>query len=198
MVPTLGLGIPGSDTMVLLLGALMLQGFVPGPRLMREAPELLHATAAGLIGTAFFLLLFGWPIGKLVLRVARLDRQVVLPMAFAITLIGVYAFRRSTFDVLVTIVFGVIGYFMIRYGFPVLAASVAMVLGPGFERELRAGLLLMRNDPIRFVSRPWTAGLLILGVILIGYGVRATRIERRRSLELAATAAQEAEPTPLL
>ena len=181
MVPTLALGIPGSDTMVLLLGALMLQGFVPGPRLMTDAPELLHATAAGLIGTAVLLLFLGWSAGKFVLHFTRLDRQVVLPLAFALTLIGVYVSRRSGYDVIVALVFGVVGYFMIRYGYSVLAASVAMVLGAGFEMELRTGLLLMRNDPIRFISRPWTAVLLGLGVLLIAYGVRVTVAERRSS-----------------
>lgn len=180
MVPTLGLGIPGSDSMVLLMGALMLQGFVPGPQLMNVAPQLLYATAAGLIGGALFLLLLGWPIGKLMLRVARIDRQVILPVAIMMTLVGVYAFRRSSFDVFVMIAFGVVGYFMIRHGYPVIATAVALVLGPGFEEQLRAGLLLMDNDVWRFVSRPWTAVFLTLGVLLLVYGVRTSIRERKR------------------
>ena len=185
MVPTLGLGIPGSDSMVLLMGALMLQGFVPGPQLMSAAPELLHATAAGLIGGALFIFLFGWKIGRLMLMVNRLDRQVVLPVAFLVTLVGVYSIRRSGFDVITALLFGVVGYFMMRYGFPIVAAAVAIVLGPGFEEKLRTGLLLERNSVIGFLTRPLTAVILGLALVLLIYGIRGTinEIQRNRVLE---------------
>jgi putative tricarboxylic transport membrane protein len=185
MVPTLGLGIPGSDSMVLLMGALMLQGFVPGPQLMSAAPELLYATAAGLIGGALFILLFGWQIGRLMLLMNRLDRQVVFAGAFLITMVGVYSIRRSAFDVITALIFGIIGYFMMRYGYPVVAAAVAMVLGPGFEEKLRTGLLLERNSIVGFLTRPVTALILLLALALLIWGIRGTvrEIRRTRALE---------------
>jgi putative tricarboxylic transport membrane protein len=184
MIPTLGLGIPGSDSMVLVMGALMLQGFVPGPMMMRAAPELLYATVAGLLGGALLLLLFGWQIGKIVLMFTKIDRSVVLPCAFAITMIGVYAFRSSLFDVSLTLIFGLIGYFMLRYGFPVVATAVAAVLGAGFETNLRQGILLMDSDPVKFLSRPWTAAILSVALLLLIYGtvstIRLIRSARKR------------------
>jgi putative tricarboxylic transport membrane protein len=184
MIPTLGLGIPGSDSMVLVMGALMLQGFVPGPMMMRAAPELLYATVAGLLGGALLLLLFGWQIGKVVLMFTRIDRSVILPCAFVITMIGVYAFRNSLFDVSLTLVFGLIGYFMLRYGFPVVATAVAAVLGAGFETNLRQGILLMDSDPVKFLSRPWTAAILSVALLLLIYGtvgtIRLMRQDRGR------------------
>lgn len=184
MIPTLGLGIPGSDSMVLVMGALMLQGFVPGPLMMRGAPELLYATVAGLLGGALLLLLFGWQIGKFVMMFTRIDRSVILPCAFAVTIIGVFAFRNSLFDVSVTLIFGLIGYFMLRYGFPVVATAVAAVLGSGFETNLRQGILLMDSSPIKFLSRPWTAGIMAVVVLLLTYGtyntVKLIRRDRAR------------------
>jgi putative tricarboxylic transport membrane protein len=183
MIPTLGLGIPGSDSMVLVMGALMLQGFVPGPMMMQAAPELLYATVAGLLGGALMLLLLGWQIGKVVLLFTKIDRSVVLPCAFVITIIGVYATRNSLFDVGLTLVFGFIGYFMLRYGFPVVATAVAAVLGSGFETNLRQGILLMDSDPIKFLSRPWTAAILFVAFLLLVYGTVGTIQEIRRNRE---------------
>jgi len=184
MIPTLGLGIPGSDSMVLVLGALMLQGFVPGPLMMRAAPELLYATVAGLLGAATMLMLFGWQLGKLMLMITKIDRSIVMPVAFVMTLIGVFAVRQSLFDVTVTLVFGVVGYYMLRYGFPVVATAVAAVLGSGFETNLRSGILLMDSDPVKFLSRPWTAGILCVAIALLIYGtistVRMIRHDRER------------------
>ena len=189
MIPTLGLGIPGSDSMVLVMGALMLQGFVPGPMMMQAAPELLYATVAGLLGGAMLLMLFGWQIGKAVLMFTRIDRSIILPVAFTITVVGVFAFRQSMFDVSVTLLFGMIGYFMLRYGFPVVATAVAAVLGKGFESNLRQGILLMDSDPIKFLSRPWTAAILAVALLLLAYGavstMRLARQGRRRTQQAA-------------
>jgi putative tricarboxylic transport membrane protein len=189
MIPTLGLGIPGSDSMVLVLGALMLQGFVPGPLMMRAAPELLYATVSGLLGAALMLMLFGWQLGKLMLLITKIDRSVVLPLALVTTLVGVFAVRQSLFDVGVTLFFGFIGYYMLRYGFPVVAAAVAAVLGAGFESNLRQGILLMDSDPVKFLSRPWTAGILFVALLLLIYGTIGTIRMIRRDRQLVEDAA---------
>lgn len=183
MAPTLGLGIPGSDTMILLLAALTIQGFVPGPLLMRESPDLLYAAVGGLLGGSIFIMLLGWPLGRLLLKVVLLDRKVVLPVALGVTIIGVYSLQRSVFDIYVLMVFGVIGYFMLRYGYSVAAAAVGMILGPGLEANLRLGLLLMDGDLIRFVSRPWTGSIMAVAVALLVYGaVGDAKMKRRRAM----------------
>ncbi|MPZ14677.1 MAG: hypothetical protein GEU73_09690 [Chloroflexi bacterium] len=180
MVPTLGLGIPGSDSMVLILGALLLQGFVPGPLMMQESPELFYATVAGLLGGALILLFGGWPLGTLLLKVVRLDRRLIFPLAFVLTHIGVFSLRRSIFDIFVLLVFGLVGYFMLRYGYSTAAAGVGLLLGEGFESNLRQGLLLMDSSLIAFVTRPWTAAILTVAFALLLYGTISTvRITRR-------------------
>ena len=180
MVPTLGLGIPGSDTMVLLLSALTIQGFVPGPMLMQQSPELLYAAVGGLLGGSLFLMVAGWPTGKLLLKVVLLDRRAVLPVAMALTIIGVFALNRSIFDVWLLILFGLIGYFMLRYGYSTAAAAVGLILGPGLETNLRQGLLLMDGSVWRFVSRPWTGTILAASIALLIYGAVGTiRMSRR-------------------
>ena len=174
MVPTFGLGIPGSGAMVILLGALLIHGFVPGPLLIKESPELLHASVAGLLLATIVLALIGWPIARGLLMLIRLDRQLVLVGALALTMIGTFTLNRSVFDVFLLLFFGVVGYFMLRYGYSVAGAALAAVLGAGLEDNLRAGLLLTGNDIVAFVTRPWTGGILLVSLGLLIYGTIGT------------------------
>jgi putative tricarboxylic transport membrane protein len=174
MVPTLGLGIPGSDTMVLLLGALSIHGIVAGPLLAQQTPEMLHAAIAGLLGTAILLAIFGWGIARVLLRLATLNRSAVLACALALTIVGVYALRQSLFDVQVMMICAIIGYFMLRYGYSTAAAAIALVLGDGAERSLRTGLNLTGNDWLAFVARPITGTILLIALLILAYGIWGT------------------------
>jgi putative tricarboxylic transport membrane protein len=189
MVPTLGLGIPGSDSMVLLLGALSIHGIVPGPLLAQQTPEMLHAAVAGLLGTSILLALLGWPIARSLLRIATLKRAAVLTCALALTIVGVYSMRQSLFDVKVMLVCGIVGYFMLRYGYSTAAAAIAVVLGAGAERSLRTGLNLTSNDWLAFVGRPITASILAIALVFLIYGIWGTvrQVRMDRSIEAGQT-----------
>jgi putative tricarboxylic transport membrane protein len=194
MVPTFGLGIPSGGAMVILLGALLIHGFVPGPMMIREAPELLHACVAGLLGATIFLAVIGWPIGKALVYLVRLDRTMVLVGALGLTMLGIFTINRSVLEVFLMLGFGVVGYFMLRYGYSVAGASLAAVLGAGMENNLRSGLLLQDNSVWQFVSRPWTGGVLLLSLAFLTYGTVTTVKTARKAAEArrqAARAAQE-------
>lgn len=191
MVPTFGLGIPGSGAMVVLLGALLMHGFIPGPLLIREAPELLYASVTGLLGASIMLALIGWFIARALLKLVTFDRSLVLVGALAMTMVGVFAIDRSVFDVFLLIVFGVIGYFMLRYGYSTAGAAIAVVLGAGLETNLRAGLLLMQGDVWAFVSRPLTAIVLGISIVLLIFGAYGTIKEARRESKLRRSAVSD-------
>lgn len=193
MVPTLGIGIPGSDTMVLLLGALTIHGIVPGPLLAQETPEMLHAAIAGLLGTAILLAVFGWPIALSLLKLVRLKRSAVLACALALTIVGVYSMRQSLFDVQVMLICGLAGYFMLRYGYSTAAAAIAVVLGAGAERSLRTGLNLTSNDWLAFVGRPIAGSILLVALLFLAYGIWGTIRQARtdRAEQRLATAETE-------
>jgi len=182
MVPTFGLGIPGSSTMVLLFAALLMHGFIPGPMLISQAPNLLYAAGAGLFATTFMLAIMGWPLCMVLYKVLTIDRTVIIIGSLALCMIGVWTINNSLFEVLVMLTFGVVGYFMMRYGYPVAAAAITMVLGRGFEAYFRRGLLLTHRNLWEFVSRPWTAVILVLCIALLTYGTIGTiRLARRAS-----------------
>jgi putative tricarboxylic transport membrane protein len=183
LVPTFGLGIAGSGSMVVLLGALLMHGFIPGPLLLTEAPELLYAAVAGLLCATAMLGLIGWWVARSLLVVVTFDRALILVGALSLATLGVFSVNGAVFDVLVMLVCGVIGYFMQRYGYPPAGAAIAMILGGGLETNLRAGLMLKGGDVVAFVVRPWTAVFLAVALFLFLYGVYSTvqlvRRERR-------------------
>jgi len=184
MIPTFGLGIPGSGAMVVLLGALLMHGFIPGPLLIKEAPELLYASVAGLLGATIMLALVGWFIARILLKLVTLDRSMVLIGALLMTMIGAFATERAVFDVFLLLFFGLVGYFMMRYGYSVAGAAIGAVLGSGLETNLRAGLMLMEGDVWVFVTRPWTAGILLVCFGLLVFGILSTARMARREAAL--------------
>jgi putative tricarboxylic transport membrane protein len=190
LIPTLGLGIPGSGSMVLLLSALTVKGFIPGPLMITKAPELFHAAIAGLLAATLFLLVFGWRMATLMLRAVNLDRQVIIVLALAMVVLGVYSLNTRMLDVFVALVFGGIGYLMLQYGYSTAAAALAVFLGSEFERNLRIGLNFVDNSFVGFFSRPITLTITTVSVLLLVYGIyRELRFRRKmRALEGLAAA----------
>lgn len=193
LIPTLGLGLPGSGSMVLLLAALTLNGFVPGPNLVRQAPELLHAVIAGLIGASLLLLVTGWPMARGMIKVLTINRSVVVVLALATVVLGVYSLRYRMFDVVVCFVCGAIGYFMLRYGYSTAAAALAVVLAAGFEASLRRGLSIFDDDLTQFLGRPITAVILAIALLFLVLGIRRTVQASRADRAERAAAAQQTE-----
>ena len=172
--------------MVLLLAALTVQGFVPGPLMVKNSPELLFAAIAGLMAATIFLLLTGWGMARMMLKAVQLDRQVVLVLAIAMTLIGIYAINTKILDVFVAIGAGAVGYFMLRYGYNTAAAALGVFIGKEFERSLRIGLNMNDNSWIEFVTRPITATILSVALaVLVWGGWKRMQMQRRMAARLA-------------
>ena len=170
LIPTLGLGIPVSGSMVLLLAALTVQGFVPGPLMTVNAPELLYAAIAGLMASTLFLVFTGWVMARAMLKAVLLNRHVVIVLALAMVSIGAYALNTRIFDVAVAMVAGMVGYFMLRYGYSTAAAALGVFLGREFERSLRIGLNMNENSFVQFFSRPITLTIIAVAIGLLVWG----------------------------
>lgn len=193
LVPTLGLGIPGSATTALLLGALTIHGLLAGPLLIIDTPELLHAAIAGGIGGTLFVGATGAIIAKRLLRLALMDRQIVLTTAMFIIVVGIFAVRQSMFDVWVLLLFSIAGYFMLRYGYSPAAAGLGLILGSGFETNLRLGLMMSNDSWAQFFMRPYTLPIMLFAIAFLGWGVFSTVKIMRRERERAAKIAAEEE-----
>jgi putative tricarboxylic transport membrane protein len=174
MVPTFGLGIPASNSMVLVLAACLMHGFIPGPMMIRAAPQLLYAASGGMLASTFILVLVGWPMSIYTLKLMTLNRQFILIGCVWLTLIGVFTLNNSIFDVFVMVLLGLVGYYMRRYGYSVAAAAIAVILGRGLEANLRQGLQLVNGSWWAFVTRPWTAVILSFSFAFLIYAAYGT------------------------
>jgi putative tricarboxylic transport membrane protein len=180
MVPTFGLGIPGSGSMVMVLAACLMHGFVPGPHMIREAPQLLYAAGGGLMAGTVWTALLGWPMSLYMLKLMGLDRQLIMIGCIFLTMLGVFTLNSSITEVFVLVVFGFIGYYMRRYGYPVAGATIAVILGTGFESNLRRGLLLCHKSWWEFLTRPWVAIIVGLSFAFLIYATIGTiRLARK-------------------
>ena len=178
-----------------------MHGFVPGPMMIRHTPALLYAASGGMMASTIWLALIGWPMSIYTLKLMTLDRQFILTGCVWMTMIGVYTLNNSAFSVFLLVFFGMIGYFMRRYGYPVAAASIALILGSGLEANLRKGLLLFDSSWWTFLTRPWTGGILVVAFAFLAYGAygtirlsRQVAATRQRAVELHLGSGSKAVP----
>jgi len=166
-IPTLTLGIPGSTTMALMLGALMIHGITPGPRLIAEHPALFWGLVVSFVFGNLFLLVLNIPLVGLWARLLRVPHGFLYPLVIVLICVGVYSLRLSLFDVWLTLGFGVLGYAMRLWRFEPAPLLIGFVLGPMMEEYFRRAMLLSRGDPIVFLERPGSAVLLGLAALLL-------------------------------
>ena len=178
LIPTLGLGIPVSGSMVLLLAALTVQGFVPGPLMVANAPELLFAAIAGLLAASLLLLATGWGMARVMLKAVQLNRQIDPVLSLAMIVVGVYAMNTKAFDIVIAMLAGSIGYAMLHYGYSA-AAALGVFLGREFERSLRIGLNMNDNSYTQFFGRPITMVIVLAALALLIFGLRKQAQTRR-------------------
>ncbi|NJD20191.1 MAG: tripartite tricarboxylate transporter permease, partial [Gemmatimonadetes bacterium] len=146
MIPLLTLGVPGSGTTAVLLGALMGLGVTPGPLLIQEQPDLFWGLAASMYVGNLFLLVLNLPLVGIFVRALMLPRWFLLPGVAAISFIAVYAVNQSARDLVLMTGFGVVGWLMRKTGFPVAPVILGLVLGPLMETSLRRSMARSGGD----------------------------------------------------
>jgi putative tricarboxylic transport membrane protein len=184
MIPLLTLGIPGSGTTAVMLGALILYGLQPGPLLFTEHPDIVWPIIASMfIGNAVLLIL-NLPLVPAWASILRLPYYVIYPGILIISVIGVYSVNGSIFDVSMLAAFGAMGYLMRKLDIPAPPLVLAFVLGPMAERSLRQSMVMSQNNPEIFLTRPLSAALLALAAaMLVGPLFGSVRQFRRQVLD---------------
>ena len=178
-IPTLTLGVPGDAVMALIIGALILNGIIPGPRLMVDQPELFWGVIASFFVGNIILLLINIPLIKLWVLLLRIPYQKLYPMIVIMICVGVYSHRTSVTDVLLTLAFGVLGYLMKNYRFEPAPVLLGFVLGPLLEDNFRRTMLLYGGDFTIFVTRPISAVLVACSAFLIVFAIWSSFSTRR-------------------
>jgi putative tricarboxylic transport membrane protein len=167
LVPLLTLGIPGSGTTAVLLAALVLWGFKPGPLFISENPAMFWGLVASMYIGNVMLLVLNLPLVPLFAQVLRTPQYVLYPLILGISIVGVYSTSGSLFDVGLLAGFGLVGYLMRRLDYPSAPLVLGLVLGGAMERALRQSLMMSEGHLSILVSRPISAVMLALAVLIL-------------------------------
>ena len=166
-VPLLTLGIPSNAVMALLLGALIIHGVTPGPLLLSQHPDLFWGVVASMyIGNAMLLVL-NLPLIGIWVQLLKVPYPILFPIIILFCLIGSYSINNSSTDVLIMVVFGVVGYLMKKLSLEAAPLVLAFVLGPMLETSLRQALIKSKGSFLIFFTRPISATFLLIAIALM-------------------------------
>jgi putative tricarboxylic transport membrane protein len=167
LVPLLTLGIPGSGTTAILLAALVLWGFKPGPLFISDNPSLFWSLVASMYIGNVMLLVLNLPLVPLFAQVLRAPAYVLFPIILGISMVGVYSTSGSLFDVGLLAGFGLFGYMMRKLDYPSAPLILGLVLGGAMERALRQSLMMSEGSLSILVARPISAVMLSLALLIL-------------------------------
>ena len=180
-VPLLTLGIPSNPVMALMVGAMIIQGIVPGPSVMKEQPQLFWGLIVSMWIGNLFLVVLNLPLIGIWVRMLKVPYHFLYPAIMVFTAVGVYSINNSEFDVYVMAVFGLLGYVFTKLECEPAPMMLGFILGPMMEEKLQQAMLIARGDPSVFFRRPISAVLLGMAaaamVIVLLPTVRAKRQE---------------------
>lgn len=186
MIPMLSLGVPGDAVTAVLLGALVIQGLQPGPLLFKDHIDVVYSIFAGMMTANVLMFLVGVFGIRFFVKIISIERSMLIPIIFLLSVVGAYSMRNSLFDVGLAVVFGVIGYFMQRYDFPASPILLSLILGPLAESSLRRALIVSQGDFSILFTRPISATLIALAVLsIITSAIRQVRLEKKMAEQAA-------------
>jgi TctA family transporter len=166
-IPLLTLGIPGNAVTALMIGAMTIHNIQPGPQVMTSHPDLFWGLIVSMWIGNLMLVILNLPLVGLWVKLLKVPYRILFPAILVFCTIGVYSLNYNVFDIWMTAAFGLVGYIWAKLkceGAPLL---LGLVLGPMMEENFRRALLLARGDYTTFITRPLSATLLVLSLILV-------------------------------
>ena len=186
MVPTLALGIPGSATTAIILGALVVHGLRPGPHLFTEQPTLLYAIFLAMLLANIAFAFFGFFGAKLFARITLIPVEYLWPAVFMLACIGSYALDQAVLDVWIMVGAGLLGFVLQRYGFSAAPIIMGLILGELVEGSLKQSLIIFDHNWLMFFERPIVVTLFVLTALSISLpAIGAARARRRARMQEA-------------
>jgi putative tricarboxylic transport membrane protein len=180
-IPLLTLGIPANPVMALMVGAMIIQGIVPGPGVATDQPALFWGIIASMWIGNLMLIVLNLPLIGLWVRLLKVPYHILFPVIMVFCSIGVYSVNSNAFDLYAVAAFGLFGYILLKLRCEPAPLLLGFVLGPLLEENLRRAMILGRGDPTTFLTRPISATLLALTalvlVIVLMPAVRKKRAE---------------------
>ncbi|MDF3854004.1 tripartite tricarboxylate transporter permease [Paracoccus sp. P2] len=166
-IPLLTLGIPANPVMALMIGAMIIQGIVPGPNVVSEQPALFWGIIASMWIGNLMLVVLNLPLIGLWVKLLTVPYYVLFPIIMAMCSIGVYSVNSNSYDLFAVAFFGLLGYVMSKLRCEPAPLLLGFVLGPLLEENLRRAMILSRGDPTTFLTRPISATLLAMSLVVL-------------------------------
>ncbi|MCO6185238.1 tripartite tricarboxylate transporter permease [Rhizobium sp. L1K21] len=164
LVPMLALGVPGSGTTAVLLAMLMALNITPGPLLFTQQPDVVWGLIAALFIGNVMLLVLNLPMVSIFVRVLLIPTKYLMPTVAMISFVGIYGISGSTFDLIVMILFGLLGWVLRKYDVPLVPVIMGVLLGNAMEVNLRRAITISDGDWSVLVGSPLAIGLWALGI----------------------------------
>ena len=182
-IPLLTLGIPSNAVMALMVGALIIQGIQPGPRMVEAQPDLFWGLIASMWIGNLMLLVINLPLIGMWVKLLQVPYKYLYPAILVFCSIGVYSLNNNVFDVYMTVLFSVFGYMCSKLKLEAAPLLIGFVLGPMMEEHLRRAMLLSRGDPLVFLERPISATMLGIGTAaLLAMALPALRKGKNKAM----------------
>ncbi len=181
-IPLFTLGIPGSATVAVLMGAFMMNGLIPGPLLFKDHPDVAWGVIASMYIGNVILLILNLPLVGIWVKCLQIPYSLLFAIIMAFMVLGAYSVDNSSFDVLSMLLFGVVGYFLRKLDFPLAPAVLTLILGPLMEKSFRRAMEMSQGDFHIFAESPIAMVLLTLALlVLIAPMVKFLPVARARS-----------------
>jgi putative tricarboxylic transport membrane protein len=184
-VPMLTLGIPGSGTTAVMVGALTLYNITPGPMLFTQQPDIVWGLIASMFIGNVMLLVMNIPMVGLFARMLYVPTWILAPAILAISIVGVWSVHATPFDLVLMTCLGIFGYALRKLGFPMAPLILGFVLGDMMEQNLRRALAISDGNVSILFSSPITIGLWILSATVLSAPMLVRRIKPKRLVEAA-------------
>lgn len=178
LIPTLTLGVPGSPAAAVLLGALLIQGLTPGPKLFNDEPDLMYAIFIGLFIINILMMFIGLAAIRFAAQLIRVPFAVIVPTVLLLSFVGTYAASNSFFNVSVLLGAGILGYAVRKLGYSIAPLSIGFVLGPILENSLRQSLTIADGSITEFFNTPIGLTIYAALALTILWGPVTSRLKR--------------------
>lgn len=183
MIPLLTLGIPGDVITAVMLGPLMLIGVRPGPFLFTQNPHIINSLFVGFMTAQFLILFLGFISVKVFPYVLKVPVRILFPIIIVLCFIGAFSINNSIYDMFIALIFGIVGYFMRKYGFNVAPMILGVILGPLAESELGKALIISHGNWFTLFKSPIALFFYIISAASIIYSMIKMRNMHKKNID---------------
>ena len=178
LVTIMAFGIPGDAVTAVMLGAMTIHGIQPGPLFMSQQPHVAYGIFAAYILAHPVMIVLQWLLASVYLRIVQVPKAVLIPQILVLCVIGAYALNNVMSNVYALLLFGVVGYLLVKFGFPLAPLILGVILGDQIEVNL-VRALMTDGDPLLFLTRPISGGMLVLSVVSVALALWQHRRQHR-------------------